>query len=121
LKAISQPRVEALCDNFKSFPPKEAMVALVVTDILKILWRPRIVCEDRRRRESQQMKFAIDHRHLRVGTDCYVFSTCPMSFRMTLKLGGDPARNVWNGWRFGRVTLKMRHFTGDIHVILSQD
>lgn len=33
LKAISQPTVEALWDSFNSFPLKQAIVALVVTDI----------------------------------------------------------------------------------------
>jgi hypothetical protein len=32
--AISQPVVDALCVSFRSFPPKEAIVAVVLNDIL---------------------------------------------------------------------------------------
>jgi len=41
LNPISQLVVEALWVSFSSLPPKEAMVALVVTDIIRVVQRLR--------------------------------------------------------------------------------
>lgn len=45
LKAISQLVVVALCVSFKSLPPNEAMLALVVTDIF-VVFRCVLVSDD---------------------------------------------------------------------------